>query len=146
MHLSISHTSIHWEAAHAAVRAAVEHARGLGILVNAAVVDRSGMQTAFLRMPGASFHSMDVALDKAYTAASFGFPTRDWNRVLATFSNEVRDGIIQRPRLIVFGGGFPIIHGGELIGAIGVSGGTEEQDEACARAALQAIGAQLPAS
>lgn len=132
---------MHWEAAHIAVRAAVDRARELGVSINAAVVDRSGIQLAFLRMPGAALHSMDVALDKAYTAASFGFPSGHWSELLKTFSPEVQKGIIQRPRLVIFGGGIPILVDGQIIGAIGVSGASEEQDEDCARAGLVVIGA-----
>ena len=141
MQLCQKQSSIHWEAAHTAVRAAIDEALALGVRVNAAVVDRSGIEIAFLRMPGAALHSMDVARDKAYTAASFGFPTKDWTQLLKTFSDEVQKGIILRPRLVVFGGGLPIVVDGEVVGAIGVSGASEEEDEVCARAGLAAIGA-----
>lgn len=139
--LTLPHPTIHWEAAHAAARAAVDRARELGVLVNVAIVDRSGIEVAFLRMPGAALHSMDVARDKAYTSASFGFPTRDWSKLLKTFSEEVQKGILLRPRLVVFGGGIPIIVDTQRIGAIGVSGASEEQDEDCARAGLMVLGA-----
>jgi uncharacterized protein GlcG (DUF336 family) len=62
----------------AAVAAAVAHAEANGWKINAAVVDRGGNLMAFLRMPGAFIHSIDIAIDKAYTAASFGFPTKAW--------------------------------------------------------------------
>lgn len=50
-------------------------------------------------------------------------------------------GFAARPRMVVFGGGLPIRIDGELVGGIGVSGASAEQDEACARAGLEAIGA-----
>jgi uncharacterized protein GlcG (DUF336 family) len=53
---------------------------------------------------------------------------------------RLRIGITSRPRLVVLGGGVPIIAGGICMGGIGVSGGTEEQDEVCANAALEALG------
>lgn len=59
-------------AASEAVHAAVAHAAKLGICINVAVVDAGGNLAAFLRMPGAFLHSIDIAIDKAYTAASFG--------------------------------------------------------------------------
>lgn len=139
MQLSIAQQTIHWEAAHFAVRAAVGKAVELGVQVSVAIVDTRGIQVAALHMPGASLHSIDVALDKAYTAASFGFPTRDWHDVLGTFSPQVQAGIIQRPRLVVFGGGIPFLLDGERIGAIGVSGASEAQDELCAAAAVDAL-------
>lgn len=123
-----------------AVRAAVAHAGMLGIRINVAVVDPGGNLAAFLRMPGAFLHSIDIAIDKAYTAASFGLPTSQWHAALQQHSAAVREGIVRRPRFVGFGGGLPIIEAGQRIGGIGVSGGSEEQDEACANAGLAAIG------
>ena len=127
-------------AASDAVRASVAYAQALGVAVNVAVVDVSGVQVAFLRMPGAPLHSIDIAIDKAYTATSFGLPTSQWHAVLGQHSPAVREGLVLRPRFVAFGGGLPIVEGGMRIGAIGVSGGSEAQDEAIALAGLQALG------
>lgn len=137
---SVAQRVIDAEAAHEAVRASVAHAAMLGILVNVAVVDAGGNLAAFLRMPGAFLHSIDIAIDKAYTAASFGLPTSQWHGVLQQHSAAVREGIVRRPRFVGFGGGLPVLEAGQRIGGIGVSGGSEEQDEACAKAGLDAIG------
>jgi uncharacterized protein GlcG (DUF336 family) len=123
-----------------AVCAAVAHAASLGIRINVAVVDAGGNLAAFLRMPSAFLHSIDIAIDKAYTAASFGLPTSQWHAALQQHSEAVREGIVRRPRFVSFGGGLPIIEAGQRIGGIGVSGGSEEQDEACAQAGLASIG------
>ena len=131
---------VHWESASAAVRAAVAWAEEAGIRVNVAVVDAGGNLAAFLRMPGAFLHSIDIAVDKAYTAAGFGLPTGAWHGALAAHSPAVRGGIPLRPRMVCFGGGLPLRHEGQLIGGIGVSGGSELEDEACARAGLAALG------
>ncbi|WP_309626337.1 heme-binding protein [Methylibium sp.] len=139
MHATFTHSSVTAEAAHAAVAAAVAHAGSLGIRVNAAVTDEAGVLMAFLRVPGAFLHAVDIAIDKAYTAASFGFATERWMSILES-DPAVRAGIVQRPRLVVFGGGVPIYAGPQLVGGIGVSGGSAEQDAACARAGLAAIG------
>ena len=136
---SVAQRCITAEAAARAVAAAVAHAGTLGVRINAAVTDGAGTLTAFLRMPGAYPHSVDIAIDKAYTAASFGFPTAQWPQVLAG-DEALRLGMPHRPRLVVFGGGLPLREGGELIGGIGVSGASAEQDEACALAGLHAIG------
>ena len=136
---SVAQRVISADAAAAAVAAAVAHANALGVRINAAVVDGSGTLAAFLRMPGAFLHSVEIAIDKAYTAASFGFPTAQWREILAG-DEALRLGMPHRPRLVVFGGGLPILEGTDLIGGIGVSGASAEQDEACARAGLQAIG------
>ena len=136
---SVEQRSITAEAANAAVVAAVARAGELGIRINVAVTDASGVLAAFLRMPGAFLHSVDIAIDKAYTAASFGLPTQAWMGVIGQ-DDALRIGLPLRPRMVVFGGGLPIVEDGELIGGIGVSGGSAEQDEACARAGLAAIG------
>lgn len=132
-----------WEAAASAVSAAARWAQEAQLRVNIAVVDVGGNLAAFIRMPGAFLHSIDIAIDKAYTAASFGLPTSAWSGVLAGDSPAVRSGLPLRPRMVCFGGGLPLRHEGRLIGGIGVSGGTEAQDEACARAGLAAIGLDI---
>lgn len=137
---SVAQPVIAWPAAHAAAGEAIKAAQALDVPVNVAVVDAAGVLAAFLRMPGAPLHSVEIAIDKAYTAASFGLPTSQWTAALQQHSAAVREGIVLRPRFIAFGGGLPIVEQGRRIGGIGVSGGTEEQDEAIAGAALQALG------
>ncbi|ENO84975.1 GlcG/HbpS family heme-binding protein [Thauera linaloolentis] len=140
MELAVTQHTISWEAAHAAVEAAVREAARLGVRINVAVADAAGSLVAFLRMPGAFPQSISIAIDKAYTAGGFGFPTGDWMK--ACGDNEgMKRGFSAQPRLIVFGGGLPIRSGGVLLGGIGVSGASEEQDGICARAGLRAIGA-----
>ena len=140
MNLAISQSTISWEAAHAAVEAAVQEAARLDVRINVAVADSAGNLVAFLRMPGAFPKSIAIAIDKAYTAGGFGFPTGKWMDVCA--GNEgMKLGFSAQPRLVVFGGGLPIRVGGELDGGIGVSGASEEQDGICAQAGLLAIGA-----
>jgi uncharacterized protein GlcG (DUF336 family) len=138
--LSVAQPMIDWAAAHACVGAAVKAAGVLGVRVNVAVVDAGGVLAAFLRMPGAPLHSVDIAIDKAYTAASFGLATSQWSAALQQHSVAVRDGIVRRPRFVAFGGGLPVMEVGQCIGGIGVSGATEEQDEAIANAGLKAMG------
>ena len=140
MKLAASQDVVHWEAAAAAVVAAASWADEAGIKVNIAVVDSGGNLAAFLRMPGAFLHSIDIAIDKAYTATGFGLPTSAWSEALAAQSPAVRNGIPMRPRMVCFGGGLPLKHEGRVIGGIGVSGGSELEDESCAKAGLNAIG------
>lgn len=138
MLLTVTNTSLHWEAALAAARAAVRRAEALDIRINVAVVDAAGTPLAFLRMHGSPLHSIRIAEDKAYTAASFGLSTARWDAVVGD-NAALRAGLAQRERLIMFGGGLPILHDGACIGGIGVSGGSEEQDEVCARAGLEVL-------
>lgn len=140
MSVAVAQSTIGWEAAATAARAAVAHALHLNACVNVAVVDNSGVLVAFLRMPGAPLHSVDIAIDKAYTAVSFGLATSQWHGALQGHSAAVREGIVLRPRFVGFGGGLPMLEAGQRIGGIGVSGGSEQEDEACAQAGLAAIG------
>lgn len=144
MQIAFSQSVIGWEAAATAARAAVAHANSLGTSVNVAVVDAGGNLAAFLRMPGAPLHSVDIAIDKAYMAVSFGLPTHQWAAALQNHSQAVREGIVLRPRFVAFGGGLPIHAGGQRIGAIGVSGGSEEQDQGIAQAGLDALKLAAP--
>jgi uncharacterized protein GlcG (DUF336 family) len=137
--LTVPSSVITASAASLACQAAVAHAEALGIRINVAVTDASGTLAAFLRMPHAFLHSIDIAIDKAYTAASFGFATSEWAGVVGD-DQGLRTGLSQRPRLVMIGGGLPIVDAGQRIGGIGVSGGSAEQDEACASAGLAALG------
>ena len=136
----VEQNNIHWEAAHALVQAAVRRADELNVKVNVALVDSGGHLAAFLRMPGSAFHSVDVAISKAYTAMSFGMPTSKWADVMDTLSIPCKTGLPSVDRLMTCGGGVPIEHDGHRIGAIGVSGATEKQDEEIAEYALQSLG------
>ncbi|BAO43846.1 GlcG/HbpS family heme-binding protein [Thiolapillus brandeum] len=143
MDVSITQQILTWEAGQVICRTAVEKAEELGIRINVAVADKGGNLAAFLRMPEAFLHSIDIAIDKAYTAASFGFPTSDWEAIF-TEEKMLEIGMPQRDRLVVFGGGIPIVIGDTTLGGIGVSGGSAEQDEICAQAghaALEALAA-----
>jgi uncharacterized protein GlcG (DUF336 family) len=118
---------------------AVKKAEELHISINVSVVDNKGLEMAFLRMEDSYIHSIDIAKDKAFTSASFGFPTGQWTEIFKQMPH-LEQGFSNRNRLIPFGGGLPIFHEGEKIGAIGVSGGTEEEDIICAKFAIEKIG------
>jgi len=117
---------------------ALAAAAGAGVSVCVAVVDRAGHPLVFKRQTGAPFHSISIALDKAYTAVSFGRPTSQWDKRLAGGSEMLRQGLMHRERFVGFGGGQPVMHEGQRIGAIGISGGSEAQDVAFCEAALAA--------
>lgn len=126
-------------AAHAAVGAAVAKATELGVAINVCVVDAGGNQIAFLRGDGAFLPSGRIARDKAYTAAGFGVPTGALYDALSGDA-PVLAGISAQPGVALFQGGLPIRSKGELVGGIGVSGASAQQDEICAKAGLSAIG------
>jgi uncharacterized protein GlcG (DUF336 family) len=78
-----------------------------------------------------------VAMDKAWTAASFGMSTHQWNHFM---SEPMVAPLGQHPRLMAVGGGVPIMLDGKLAGGIGISGGTSAQDHEAAEDALRALG------
>jgi uncharacterized protein GlcG (DUF336 family) len=123
-----------------AVAAAAKKAADLKLKMCIAVADEAGDLKAFARMDGAPKLSIQISQDKAYTAAAFSMPTHSWFEFIKN-DPPLLHGITHTPRLVVFGGGFPIMLKGEMVGAIGLSGGHYSQDMGCARAALEAIGA-----
>ena len=134
---TITKQSVSHESAQKMVAAAVAKAAELGVPQVVAVLDESGLLKAFCRMDGAALISIEVAQNKAYTAL-FGMPSQD-------FYNFIKDdpallaGVPHIPRIAIFGGGLPIKVGDKIVGGIGVSGGTVEQDVACAQAGLDAL-------
>lgn len=139
--MSIIRHSIDTATAERAIAAAAEQAEAAGRAMCIAVVDESGDLKAFRRMDRAPKLSIQISQDKAYTAASFGMATHAWYEFIKD-DPPLLHGITHTPRLVVFGGGFPIVQEGEMVGAIGVSGGHYSHDMECARAGLAAIGAK----
>ncbi|WP_432696138.1 GlcG/HbpS family heme-binding protein [Marinobacterium sp. YM272] len=125
-------------AAQLAAGRAIERAQELGRNMCVAVVDTSGHPLVTLRMPGAPLPSQEYARKKAYTALAFGIPTHSWKQRLEP-KPVTMTGLAQHPDVALFGGGEPITIEGQRVGAIGVSGGSEEEDGLCARAALEAL-------
>ncbi|MFJ3927730.1 heme-binding protein [Streptomyces sp. NPDC090022] len=121
------------------VDAALAAARETDLLFSVAVVDESGHLSAFARQDGSGLMTIQIAQDKAYTAAAFGLSTTDWHELAendAQLSAGARTGI---DRLVTFGGGLPIVVDGHLVGGIGVSGGHWSDDVKIAEAGLAAI-------
>lgn len=118
--------------------AAQQASQEAGARVAVAVVDAAGNLSGFLRDEAAFLASSDLAIDKAWTAASFGMGTRAFSEMLETTPRAVRDGLLRRPRVTEVPGGLLFQVEGRTVGAIGVSGGSETQDEAIATAAVRA--------
>src|SRR5258708_18084186 len=119
--MTIVKHSIDAETAERAVAAAAKKATELKLKMGIAVTDEAGDIKAFLRMDGAPKLSIDIAHNKAYTAASFSMPTHAWFDFIKD-DPPLLYGITHTPRLTVFGGGFPIQLGGECGEAIGLRG------------------------
>lgn len=142
MQKSVATRIVDWRAAALVLQAAVEKAEALGIKINVAVVDSGGNLAGFLRMPGAFLASIDIAIDKAWTSAGFGFPTLQATAILEGTPEAVRTGLPLRPRVVLFGGGVPLTDAGTVIGGVGVSGGSDEQDHQCCLAGIEALEGQ----
>jgi len=121
------------------VDAAVAKAEEIGVPMNIAVVDEGNNLTAFARMDGAWLGSIDISQNKAYTARSFDMSTKDLAPLCQP--NEPLFGIhaSNQSRLIIFAGGIPLTSGDDVVGAIGVSGGSVEQDHEVAEAGVGAF-------
>lgn len=127
------------EQAQAAVTAALKKSEDLNLKMNIAVVNEGVNLVAFAHMDGAWLGSIDISIKKAKTAKFFDMPTGDLGQLSqpggSLFNIEVSNG-----GLITFPGGIPVKNSdGEVIGAIGVSGSTVENDHAVAQAGVDAI-------
>src|SRR6267143_1619125 len=126
------------------VNAEVAKARELGVTENVAILDDGGNLKAFNRMDGASIPTIEIALNKAYTAL-FGVSTQEFFDFIQG-DPSLLAGIPTLPRVAAWGGGFPIKVDGEVVGAIGLSGApTVQNDVDCARAALALLSDAVPA-
>jgi len=141
--LTVAAPSIAREAAARLLAAAHAACRDIGIDATIAITDAGGHLKALDRTDGAPFLTVDVAIDKAWTAASFGLGTHVWNGI-------VRDPVVaqlaHRPRMVAVGGGCPIVHEGRVVGGIGISGGNALQDQQAAEAALTSAGFDVAAA
>ena len=132
-------TTLTYAGARLALDAAIQRAEEIGGAFDVAVTDEAGRLLAFARMDGAFAHSGDIAQDKAATVAGFGGLATDelWGAIRE--EEEVRGGIAGRSGVAAFPGGVPILVGGTLVGAVGVSGGSAAQDKDVAAHAASAL-------
>lgn len=121
-----------------AIEAAVAKSREISAPECIAVVDAGGNLLAFARVEGAAVLAREPAIAKAATSASIGAPTGG-----IPFEFGANLGFASQGGIVNLGGGFPIVHGGQLIGAIGVGSGTTEQDVTVAQAGRDALLAAL---
>ena len=116
-------------------------ARELNIPYNLAVVDAAGGLVTHVRMDGAWLGSVDIAINKAWTARAFNASTEDLSRITQSGDPGFGLNTTNGSRVVIFGGGIPIKRDGTDIGAVGASGGSVEEDIAVARAALAGFSA-----
>lgn len=140
--MSIAKRTIDSATASRMIEAAAAKARDLKKAMCIAITNEAGQLKAFLAMDGVGHLAIDMAQNKAWTASSFGIPTHVWWDFIKN-DPPLLHGITHTPRLVTFGGGYPILEEGQMIGAIGVSGGHYSDDMEVARAALSAVGAPV---
>ena len=129
--------TISYESAAKMVAAAVTKAAQLGCKQNVAVVDDGGNLKAFGRMDGAALLGLEGCQRKAFTAL-FGVGTQDLYNAIKEEQSLVI-GLSHFSRATMVGGGLPIVVDGEIIGGIGVGGGSVDEDVACSQAGLDAL-------
>ncbi len=125
--------------AQAALKAAAKRAGEIGVPMSIAVLDAGRDLVAFLRMDKALLGSIEIAQAKAYTARTLNSRTADLMAGVQPGGPFYGLEVTHRQPLVVFGGGVPVTIGGEVVGAIGVSGGSAEQDVDVAEAAVRHV-------
>ncbi len=120
--------------------AAARKAADLKVAMNIAVVDEGARLVAFIRMDGAWLGSIDIAQNKAFTARAFDMSTRELGEISQPEDPAYGIAHSNRGRVMIFAGGVPLKSEGQVIGAIGVSGGTPDQDEEVAEAGAAVFG------
>ena len=134
-----SRQSISADGAQEVLNAAVAKANELGVPMVIAVVDESAQLKAFLRMDGSLLASVNVSQSKATTAVGFGLATDQWYGAIED-DPPLLHGVTAIPNFMMIGGGVPLAGDGAIIGAIGVSGGSYQQDTEVAEAGAAALG------
>lgn len=122
--------------ARALIAGATAHAREIGVPMCIAVTDDSGQLIAFERMEGGKVTSTTIAIDKAFTAAAAKKATHDYGTASQPGAPAYGINSALGGRLMVVGGGLPVVWQGQVVGGIGVSSGSPAQDQAVAQAGI----------
>lgn len=126
-------------AARRMIAAVEEEAGALRVAMSVAIVDAGDQLVSFARMDGADLVGVRLAQDKAYTALVNRMPTRDLAAVVQPGTEFYGYDSLSGGRMIVFAGGMPLERDGVLVGAVGVSGGSADEDQRAADAAVEAF-------
>jgi uncharacterized protein GlcG (DUF336 family) len=127
------------EDARRVIAAAEKEAASIGQPMNIAVADAGGNLIAHVRMDNAWIGSIDISINKAYTARAFDLPTKDLARESQPGEQFFGIHATNNSRIVIFAGGIPLKRDGKVVGAIGVSGGAGKQDQAVAEAGAKAF-------
>ena len=126
------------EKAQGIIGAGIVKAKEIGQPMNIAVVDAGANLTAFARMDGAWLGSIDIAINKAFTAKAFDISTLELGRNSQPGDQFFGIHASNHTRVMIFAGGIPIKANGQIVGAVGVSGGSGKQDQTDAEAVVAA--------
>src|SRR6266481_1158380 len=121
------------------IAAAEQKSEKLGQPMNIAVVDAGGNLVAHVRMDGAWLGSIDISINKAFTSRAFDISTKDLAQHSQSGGQFFGIHASNSGRIMIFAGGIPLKRDGKVVGAIGVSGGSGEQDHAVAEAGAAAF-------
>ena len=132
--------NLNLQQAKTAIEAAKQKAVEIGVPMVIAVVDGGANLVAQERMDDALLVSLQVAANKAYTSVVMKMETADLAACTQPGTELFGLGAAAGGRLVIFGGGIPVKKGGVVVGAVGVSGGAVEEDIACAKAGMAALG------
>lgn len=130
---------VNLDAAHRLIAAAREKATAMGVKMNIAVMCQGGHLLAFERMDGAWLGSIGIAQDKAFTARAFDMETKALGKLAQAGEPLFGINSTNHGRIVIFAGGIPVKDGDKVVGAIGVSGGTPDQDHEVAEAGAKAF-------
>lgn len=131
--------SVSLAAATAVIEAARKKAEALGVPMNMAVVDEGANLVAFVRMDGAWLGSVEIAVNKAYTARAFDMSTKDLAKISQPGAPAYGIASSTDHKIAIFPGGIPLVLDGKVVGAVGASGGKPDQDHAVAEAGAEAF-------
>jgi uncharacterized protein GlcG (DUF336 family) len=121
------------------IAAGERKAQELGIPYNIAVVDAGGGLIAHVRMDGAWLGSIDISIHKAFTSRAFDMATQDLAKMAQSGKPLFGINSTNHERIVIFAGGMPVKDGDTVVGAVGASGGTVEQDQQVVEAALAGL-------
>jgi uncharacterized protein GlcG (DUF336 family) len=121
------------------IAAAEKKAAEIGQPMNIAVVDEGANLVAHVRMDGGWIGSIDISINKAYTSRAFEIATKDLAEHSQSGGQFFGIHVSNSGRIMIFAGGIPLKHHGKVVGAIGVSGGSGDQDHAVAEAGAAAF-------
>jgi uncharacterized protein GlcG (DUF336 family) len=127
------------EEARRVIAAAEKKAQEIKQPMNIAVVDEGGNLISHVRMDGAWIGSIDISINKAFTSRAFDISTKDLGKNSQPGNQFYGIHVSNHGRVMIFAGGIPLKKGGKVVGAIGVSGGAGDQDQAVAVAGAQAF-------